>query len=332
MAINPGALYTGKIDNTDLAAFPYGKPQNITSPGDATGTPLEREWLKDLFGLQQTLLKLSGQVPSGVADEVGSSQYLAALIDIAVGQGHVYADNSVGADAVILGLVDADSEAPTALRDGMRVRSRIAFSSTGGAATLNITGLGAKTINNVAQVPLVAGNTAVFEYVVSVDQFAVVDNGVSQAGTQFVTKTAATSRANTTTLTVDPVLNIVGLVPAGVYELYAEIRGTSSGGAGGVKLAMQTDSGTPVEELAYTWANGIGNFAAAVGESMVSSLALGTTLTILPALGNTFRLSIQGHFTAPGGSSSVGLYWAQSVSDAINTNILKGGMRLRRIA
>lgn len=84
MAINPSSSYVGKIDTTsDPTGYPYGKPRNITSPGDGTGTPLEAAWVSDLFGFQQALLDAGGSiVPSGTPDKVGASQYLTALLQV----------------------------------------------------------------------------------------------------------------------------------------------------------------------------------------------------------------------------------------------------------
>jgi hypothetical protein len=78
MAIDPSAEYPGQIVTGD-PGYPLGKPRNVTVPGDGTGTPLEQEWLSDLFGWQQALLDAGGITPSGVPDEVGASDYMDAL-------------------------------------------------------------------------------------------------------------------------------------------------------------------------------------------------------------------------------------------------------------
>ena len=79
MAISPKDTYPGQVDISDLAGWPHGRARNITVPGDGTGTPLEEQWLSDLFGFQQTLLAFAGITPSGVPDKVGASQYMDAL-------------------------------------------------------------------------------------------------------------------------------------------------------------------------------------------------------------------------------------------------------------
>jgi hypothetical protein len=81
MAINPSVhgAFTGKIDTTDPTGYPYGKAQNITAPGDGTGTPWVEDGINDIFGFQQALLDAGSVTPSGTADKVGASDYLDAL-------------------------------------------------------------------------------------------------------------------------------------------------------------------------------------------------------------------------------------------------------------
>lgn len=77
MAIRPSAKYPGQID-TD-PNYPFGKARNVTISGDGTGTPLEKDWLNDLFGFEQALLDAAGLSPSGTPDSCAASQYLQAL-------------------------------------------------------------------------------------------------------------------------------------------------------------------------------------------------------------------------------------------------------------
>lgn len=78
MAIDPSAEYPAQIITSD-AGWPYGKAQNDSVPGDGSGTPLEAEWVSDLFGWQQALLDEASVTPSGNPDKVGASQYMAAM-------------------------------------------------------------------------------------------------------------------------------------------------------------------------------------------------------------------------------------------------------------
>lgn len=91
MAINPESAFPGKI-TASSAEYPFGKARNITVPGDGTGTPWDQLVLNDIFGFQQALLSEAGTVPTGAPDEVGASQYLAALQSIVVAPFDTVAD------------------------------------------------------------------------------------------------------------------------------------------------------------------------------------------------------------------------------------------------
>lgn len=78
MSINPETRYAGKINSADTN-YPWGSARNITTAGDGLGTPLEEDWLNDLFGMQQALLNDAGITPSGSPDTVLISQYLQAI-------------------------------------------------------------------------------------------------------------------------------------------------------------------------------------------------------------------------------------------------------------
>lgn len=76
--INAETEYPGQVEAA-TAAYPYGKAQNVTTPGDDTGTPLEAKWLNDLFGFQAAIMDAAGLSPSGTPEQVGSSQLLTGL-------------------------------------------------------------------------------------------------------------------------------------------------------------------------------------------------------------------------------------------------------------
>lgn len=78
MAIKPSDEYPGKTV-APSAEYPQGAAQNITTPGDGTGTPLLASWVNDLWGFLQSLLNANAATPSGNPDEVGDSQYFDAL-------------------------------------------------------------------------------------------------------------------------------------------------------------------------------------------------------------------------------------------------------------
>ena len=155
MAINPETQYPGKVAASS-APYPYGQAQNITTPGDGTGTPWEAALLNDIFGFQQALLKAAGNiVPSGSPDQVGTSQYLQSVIEIAAGRAHVYDESGV-ADAYVLDL-RGDMQAPAAYFDGMRIEFTPGNNNTG-ASTVNVASLGVKNIiDDGSGAALVAG-------------------------------------------------------------------------------------------------------------------------------------------------------------------------------
>jgi hypothetical protein len=81
MALDPSTRYPSQTDAD--AGYPLGKARNAGSFQDGTGTPLERDWVNDLWGFEQALLDAAGISPSGDPDEVGASQYLDAVEAIA---------------------------------------------------------------------------------------------------------------------------------------------------------------------------------------------------------------------------------------------------------
>lgn len=77
MALIPSSRYPAQTDSA--AGYPHGKARNAGSYQDSTGTPLERDWVNDLWGFLQALLSNASITPSGDPDEVGASQYLEAV-------------------------------------------------------------------------------------------------------------------------------------------------------------------------------------------------------------------------------------------------------------
>jgi len=53
--------------------YPYGSAQNITTPGDGTGTPFVADLVDDWFGFQQEVAQRAGITPSGLPDHAGDS-------------------------------------------------------------------------------------------------------------------------------------------------------------------------------------------------------------------------------------------------------------------
>ncbi len=69
MAIVPDTAFPGKTAGTN-ANYPQGEAQDVTAPGDGTGTPWRALLVNDFWGFLQKLLFDSGITPSGSADTV----------------------------------------------------------------------------------------------------------------------------------------------------------------------------------------------------------------------------------------------------------------------
>lgn len=76
--INVSTVYPGKTAAPD-AAYPQGSAQNITTPGDGIGTPLEEQWVNDVFGFFQAAINEAGITPNGTPDSVSNPQILNAV-------------------------------------------------------------------------------------------------------------------------------------------------------------------------------------------------------------------------------------------------------------
>jgi hypothetical protein len=148
--------YPGKSEPAS-AAYPQGAARNITAPGDGLGTPLEKEWINDLFGLQQALLAAAGLTPSGSPDTALASQYLQGIIQQVQGRAGLF-DDTGAANAYIVAL-RTSQQAPGAVFDGQRFRIVPTVTSTG-AATIDISALlGQAAATTVINIKLKGGST-----------------------------------------------------------------------------------------------------------------------------------------------------------------------------
>lgn len=76
--INPKLKYPGQVIDSN-PDYPYGEPQNASFPGSGNGTPLEKDWVGDWFGLCQAIAITAGITPNEIPDNANSSQLLTAL-------------------------------------------------------------------------------------------------------------------------------------------------------------------------------------------------------------------------------------------------------------
>lgn len=184
MAINPGAQWPGQTTAPD-ADYPYGSSKNETAPGANDGTPYEKIRADDLFGLQQSLLKAAGIVPSGNADKAtdkNASQYAQALLHL-ITAGNTFDDSGV-ADVYVLDVVD-DNPAPADYTANMTLIFTPSNTNTG-ASTVDVESLGAKdiVIGGVAlgAGALTAGDRVTIVFDILNDRFELVTLGSGNLG------------------------------------------------------------------------------------------------------------------------------------------------------
>lgn len=79
MALKLSARYAGQTSAPSVA-YPHGSARDVNNPGDGTGTPWQKDLVNDWLGFFQSLLVDQSVTPSEVPDEVGASQYFAALL------------------------------------------------------------------------------------------------------------------------------------------------------------------------------------------------------------------------------------------------------------
>lgn len=165
------ATFTGRIVS-DPANYPQGKAQNETSGGANDGTPYEEQRANDTFGHHQSLLRAAGITPSGVSDTAAISEYVQAIVEIAMGRAGLFV--AAGTANAITLAVSANQQKPRSYFDGMRIRFRPTLDNTA-AATVNVESLGVKNISNSSTGFLKTGILTEIEYVASSGDFQIVN-------------------------------------------------------------------------------------------------------------------------------------------------------------
>lgn len=216
MALDQNAKYpVGTSPAT--AAYPEGSAVNSTAPGALNGYPLEKDQLNDRFGLEQAILRLSGQAASGAPDTALASQYLQGLIELAQGRATNYDDSGV-ADAYVLD-VQTDQQAPAGLFDGQEF-GFIAGNTNTGASTVNPVGTGVKNIVNTGIVgTITAGIRIRIKYRLSTTDFEIVGGiGYSQTWQNlFASRAMGVTYFNTTGKPIEISVKVVSSTSAGVF-------------------------------------------------------------------------------------------------------------------
>ncbi|MGP5893651.1 hypothetical protein ACTXY8_22695 [Pseudomonas aeruginosa] len=140
MALKLNERYPGRFDNPS-AEYPQGSFKNRTTPDAKDGSYLEKDWANDKEGFFQSLLSAAGITANGAVDAVGASQFFDALQALKQIQAGTAFTTAGSAGALTL----APTPAITAYVANQRLRVKFSQASTG-TDTLNISGLGAKSI------------------------------------------------------------------------------------------------------------------------------------------------------------------------------------------
>lgn len=119
MALDYETRYPGQVAPASVN-YPFGEAQNITIPGDGTGTPWEQDLTNDVFGLLQAILDEAGIVPNGNPDTAVISQYLQGVKKLSLS----FANN-------ILALLQIDTSTLTD-GEGRHVKGFYSFGDFGG--------------------------------------------------------------------------------------------------------------------------------------------------------------------------------------------------------
>lgn len=150
MALKLNETYPGRFNNPS-AEYPQGSFKNRTTPTSEDGSYFEEQWANDQLAFLSSLLEGAGEVPNGLVDEVGDSQYYDALKAI-IASNIPYAIDTGAANAYVA----TYAPALAALTTGQVARFKASNANTG-ASTFNPNGLGAKPIVSIGGAALVAG-------------------------------------------------------------------------------------------------------------------------------------------------------------------------------
>lgn len=140
MSLKLNERYPGRFTNPSVD-YPLGSFKNRTTPTAKDGSYLEKDWANDKEGFFQSLLSSARITSNGLVDKVGASQFFDAFLKLKQDQAGI-AFSTTGASAALL---LTPIPAITAYSANQRFRVKFGFASTG-SDTLNVSGLGAKSI------------------------------------------------------------------------------------------------------------------------------------------------------------------------------------------
>ena len=105
MALIPQDTYPAGTIATD-ADYPHGKARNVSGENATDGFPWDKDYINDLLGLQQAILREAGIVPSGMPDTALDSQYLQGIRALITALGFSRTEIDGFIDSKIAGVVD----------------------------------------------------------------------------------------------------------------------------------------------------------------------------------------------------------------------------------
>jgi hypothetical protein len=76
--LNLALKYPGQVE-APSSEYLWGSARNVSTPGDGTGTPYDKDLVNDTVGFYQALVADVGDAPNNVSERIGNSQLLAAI-------------------------------------------------------------------------------------------------------------------------------------------------------------------------------------------------------------------------------------------------------------
>jgi hypothetical protein len=162
MAIRPIDKYGALAEPAD-ADYPEGSFKNASSPTAEDGSPLEKAWANDIYGLLQKIINAADITPSGVSDTVLASDYYNGLQRIFSGT-TVFIDSGGANDYE---LISATGAFITSYVKDQVILFKATNTNTG-SSTVEIDALGATPITNPDGTDLTASDILDGEYILLV--------------------------------------------------------------------------------------------------------------------------------------------------------------------
>ena len=134
MAINVKNQYPVGTNPPD-ADYPEGSAVSSTTPTSKDGFPFAIEYVNDMLGFLQSILREANISANDVVDTARASQYFRGLIELSAGRATNYIDSGI-ANAYVVG-PSSNQQAPMSRFNG-RVIKFIPINTNTGASTVNV--------------------------------------------------------------------------------------------------------------------------------------------------------------------------------------------------